>query len=142
MADELSRCLRERRRQAGRTLRDIADATGYSVQHISEIERGTRYAPDPSIMRQWVERLGGPDQDAVVDLARRGELMRSEAGRETLAERDALAARVAALVAAGDALYVTVGRLYNPDDRMTIMDALALARMGWRAARAEAADGA
>ena len=104
MADELSRCLRERRRQAGRTLRDIADATGYSVQHISEIERGTRYAPDPSIMRQWVERLGGPDQDAVVDLARRGELMRSEAGRETLAERDALAARVAALVAAGDAL--------------------------------------
>ena len=136
MADELSRCLRERRRQAGRTLRDIADATGYSVQHISEIERGTRYAPDPSIMRQWVERLGGPDQDAVVDLARRGELMRSEAGRETLAERDALAARVAALVAAGDALAQSLDDL---DHAMLWEGHPTVA--AWRAAREGAADG-
>lgn len=49
--------LRRIRKSQGKTLKDISEATGYSVSHISEVERGVHGASVETLM-VWAGVLG------------------------------------------------------------------------------------
>jgi len=76
--------LRDVRSDRGRTLTALADATGYSLSHLSDLERGRRL-PSPEAVRRIADALNVPM--TVIDRSRQTELreMVREIVREELA---------------------------------------------------------
>ena len=54
--------LRRWRRDADLTLADIANGVGYSVVHISQIERDQKTPPGAATLRKWLRLLGKEDE--------------------------------------------------------------------------------
>jgi transcriptional regulator with XRE-family HTH domain len=54
---------RDARVAAEKTLKEVADALGYTVAYLSDIERGNRNPPTADIARKWASLLGAdPDR--------------------------------------------------------------------------------
>lgn len=55
--DNLGQLLRDLRKQEGKHLRDVAEATGLSVSFLSDAERG-RVKPSLATLDKWLSALG------------------------------------------------------------------------------------
>jgi len=53
----IGQCLRRARRDQGKTLREVAEAAGVSVGHLSEVERG-RKEPSSEVLAAVCQALG------------------------------------------------------------------------------------
>ena len=85
----IGECLRQARRGQGRTLRDVAEAAGVSIGHLSEVERG-RKEPSSEVLAAICRALGLDLADLLVaaqlELARwRTPRLTSRRGDVTLA---------------------------------------------------------
>lgn len=54
---------RDARVGAEKTLKEVADALGYTVAYVSDIERGNRNPPSTDVARKWASLLGANPDD-------------------------------------------------------------------------------
>jgi transcriptional regulator with XRE-family HTH domain len=69
MTDAFGGELRRLRKEAGLRLKDLADALGWSIKYVSDIERGKMRPPDARTLGVILARIGRPE--ALPDLLRR-----------------------------------------------------------------------